>query len=210
MSQRSIAQRSISHNSYSDANSSKIPNCRTEPSGIICSCGAATCYKYSGSKANLDRRYLCCLGGCGFKRWDDKESCPCCDNVIPTLLRLIENKDEIAIKKAKEQAEKQSEDVDIEEAEDDNFTEVPTTYNESFDDYDSVIEVLKAEDEKAAKETGVLTTENYKMKPKDYDPEVLEMAWDYTIELEDDWYHDPYPGEHSSDSEWPNDDAHGK
>ncbi|KAF5765030.1 hypothetical protein HanXRQr2_Chr15g0698921 [Helianthus annuus] len=38
---------------------------------------------------------------------------------------------------------------------------------------------------------------------KYYDPEVLEHAWDYTYwDEEDDWYHNPYEGEHGSDSDW--------
>ncbi|MFS7978487.1 hypothetical protein Hanom_Chr10g00916051 [Helianthus anomalus] len=47
---------------------------------------------------------------------------------------------------------------------------------------------------------------------KGYDPEVLEHAWDYTYwDEEDDWYHNPYEGEHGSDSDWSClDDCHWK
>ncbi|KAJ0581731.1 hypothetical protein HanHA300_Chr04g0144411 [Helianthus annuus] len=101
----------MSRNSYSYANSSKILNRRIELSDLICSCGTATCYKFSGSKANVDRRYLCyCKNGLSdINIWEDVDSnggmirnLVQVVTVIPILLRLIENNDEIAIKKAKE------------------------------------------------------------------------------------------------------------
>ncbi|KAF5802731.1 putative transcription factor GRF family [Helianthus annuus] len=81
-----------------------------EPSNFICSCGAATCYKLSRTEANPNRRFLCCKQECGFIRWADtpssssapSSSCHGCDKVIPVLLRSMENKDDFAIKKAKE------------------------------------------------------------------------------------------------------------
>ncbi|MFS7946853.1 putative Post-SET domain-containing protein [Helianthus anomalus] len=207
-----MSQRSMSKNL--DTTSSKKANRRTETSDIICWCGASTCYKYLGSIANPDHRYLCCISleGCGFKRWDDKVPCPGCDNVIPTLLSLMEKKDEMAMKKAKEVIDlkmmlmfswvffvycpacdhNEGEYVGNEVPQDDNFSEVTYAYKEWYDDYDSIIEVLKAEDANAGKEKDVIPNEDHKMEPEEYDLEVLAMAWDYTSEPEDDWYFDPY------------------
>ncbi|KAD2804761.1 hypothetical protein E3N88_38138 [Mikania micrantha] len=46
------------------------------------------------------------------------------------------------------------------------------------------------------------------------DPDVLKSVYENEFEGKevepDDYYHDPYPGEHSSDSEWTNDDCHWK
>ncbi|KAK1411551.1 hypothetical protein QVD17_38101 [Tagetes erecta] len=56
--------------------------------------------------------------------------------------------------------------------------------------------------------------EDPKMNPDMYeDPEVLKTAYVYDspekkVEITD--YFDPYPGEHSSDSDWSNDDCHWK
>ncbi|KAF5798486.1 hypothetical protein HanXRQr2_Chr07g0293451 [Helianthus annuus] len=46
----------------------------------------------------------------------------------------------------------------------------------NLSNFRSVIEVLKVEDAKARKEKDVILAEEYKMEPKDYDLEVLEMA----------------------------------
>ncbi|MFS8025803.1 hypothetical protein Hanom_Chr16g01479431 [Helianthus anomalus] len=88
----------------------------------------------------------------------------------------------------------EAKDVGNEDAQDDNFSKVTPTYKEWYDDYDSVIEVLKEEDANAGKEKDVIPNEDNKMKPEDYNPEVLAMAWDYISEPEDDWYFDLYSG----------------
>ncbi|XP_076947743.1 uncharacterized protein LOC143619779 [Bidens hawaiensis] len=55
------------------------------------------------------------------------------------------------------------------------------------------------------------TNKEHEMEPgHDYDPEVLKASYDYTMELEEDYYHDPYEGEHDWDSDWSNDDCHWK
>ncbi|MFS8002446.1 hypothetical protein Hanom_Chr13g01202161 [Helianthus anomalus] len=44
--------------------------------------------------------------------------------------------------------------------------------------------------------------ERFEYLKKYYDPEVLKYAWDYSLkDEEDDWYFNPYEGEHGSDSD---------
>ncbi|MFS8023534.1 hypothetical protein Hanom_Chr16g01452601 [Helianthus anomalus] len=84
---------------------SKAKSRKSEPSDNICACGGQTKFKYSRLKANPDRRYLCCLGGCGFLRWADvadlgdggaKNQCKIFLGVIPSLLQTFKDKDDLA------------------------------------------------------------------------------------------------------------------
>ncbi|MFS7951068.1 putative transcription factor GRF family [Helianthus anomalus] len=203
--------------SQQSASSSNKKSAGGEASQFLCSCGAATWYKVSKTEANPNRRFLCCKKDCGFIRWADtpssppSNSCSACEKVIPALLRSMEKKDDFAMKKANEVmffkmcllfSWLMINNELVEEVADNEFDIVPHVLNEEwFDDYDAVIEVLKAEYEASLPDPAA-----------DYDSEELERdRWECAVQPpEDDWYHDPYPGEHSSDSEWSNDDAHWK
>ncbi|KAJ0859825.1 putative transcription factor GRF family [Helianthus annuus] len=163
----------------SAASSNKKSSQGGKASQFICSCGAATWYKVSKTEANPNRRFLCCQD-CGFIRWADtplsppSSSCPGCEKNNELVEEVADNELDLVS---------------------------PVLKEEWFDDYDAVIEVLKAKYEASLPDPAA-----------DYDSEELEWArWECAVQpQEDDWYHDPYPGEHSFDSEWSNDDAHWK
>ncbi|MFS7945045.1 hypothetical protein Hanom_Chr06g00519361 [Helianthus anomalus] len=142
--------------------------------------------------------------GCGLLRWAITTPV----KVIPVLLSRMEKKDEMAITKAKESCctHNKVNDLGTLTVQNDEFDEVSYVLKEWFYDYESMLEVLKAESGKdmAANE------EYYEYSELDYHPEVLEKAWDYSTEPKENWYHNPYKGEHSSSLEWSNDDYHWK
>ncbi|MFS7916667.1 hypothetical protein Hanom_Chr03g00180001 [Helianthus anomalus] len=187
---------------------SKEKMVKTQPSDIICPCGGQTVYKQLETKANPGRWYLRCIGGCGFlKRADvgEEQGCPICREVMPALIQSIKDKDELA--KCKDQlAQYMNDDVFkwkiylgitwvlIPECNPEAIAE-----NEKENDKDE--DVITAEELDSYQQTE--NEKTFENPTKDYDPEVLEHAWDYTYwDAEDEWYHNPYEGEHGSDSDW--------
>ncbi|XP_035836788.1 uncharacterized protein LOC118484858 [Helianthus annuus] len=132
--------------------------------------------KSAGGEAS---QFLCSCGAptwykkkdCGFIRWADTPSSPPSNSCS-----TFEKNNEL-----------------VEEVADNELDLVSSVLKEEwFDDYDAVIEVLKAEYEASLPDPAA-----------DYDSEELEKdRWECAVQPpEDDWYHDLYPGEHSSDSE---------
>ncbi|KAF5781350.1 hypothetical protein HanRHA438_Chr11g0495531 [Helianthus annuus] len=75
----------------------------TVRSNAVCSCGAATCIRTSWTEANPGRRFLCCTDGCGLLRWIEPPiSCPGCERILPSLLRLNKENLNLMRLKAKE------------------------------------------------------------------------------------------------------------
>ncbi|XP_021971143.1 uncharacterized protein LOC110866148 [Helianthus annuus] len=153
---------------------------KTQHSDIICSCGAKTAVKQSESTVNPGRWYIRCVGGCGFLRWADKgeeQGCPVCRKLACNSVgKDVENEKDVGKDEDVVAAEEPDSYVYFEDQE----SEILRPYMEQETDYEKISRDLT----------------------KDYDPEVLEHAWDYTYwDEDDDWYFDPYEGEHGSDSD---------